>query len=37
LEYDELEAIQRSINEKVETVAKRVLERNLEAFLELAK
>lgn len=37
LEFEELQAIQNSIDEKVDVVAKRVLEKNLEAFKELAK
>lgn len=37
LEYGELESIQRSMDEKVETVARRVLKQNLKAFLELSK
>lgn len=37
LDYDELKAIQQSMNEKVDSVAKRVLEQNMEAFLELSK
>lgn len=37
LDYDELKAFQEGIDEKVDTVAKRVLEQNMDAFLELAK
>lgn len=37
LDYKELQAIQNSLDEKVDAVAKRVLEKNLEAFKELAK
>lgn len=37
LEYKELEAIQKGIDEHVDAVARRVLEQNLEAFKELAK
>ena len=37
IEYAELKEIQKSMDEKVDTVAKRVLEQNMEAFLELAK
>ena len=37
LEFEELQAIQNSMDEKVDVVAKRVLEKNLEAFKELAK
>lgn len=37
LEYKALEAIQNSMDEHVDTVAKRVLAQNMEAFKELAK
>ena len=37
LEFEELQAIQNSMDEKVDVVAKRVLEKNLEAFKELSK
>ena len=37
LEFEELQALQNSMDEKVDAVAKKVLEKNLEAFKELAK
>jgi len=37
LEFKALEAIQNSMDEHVDAVAKRVLAQNLEAFKELAK